>query len=877
MRKTLLFIILLFITVLAVAILYFSNIATGSKQNTRALAFIPADAAMVMEFKNDPSFYEIFRNYRPFDAVIGSQKSAELLQLKNIFIENTQLHELLNGQDIYFSFHPASTGIELLWLLTLHTDYSAEDIEKILLKSQNTSFKKDIFEGETYYEIEVKDFNKPFYLHLSRGIAAGSFSKNLFLQALDKDVKKIDREFITEINNDSQKNSNSPLNLFINHNTLPLFLGEYFKEKPQSYFNLLKQLNGFSSLNMNFRTDVMMFNGLTSTDTSEANYLNVFLHQQPVPNTIKKIIPSGTANFILFGISNTDRFSADLNNLFQKRGEADALKKQIERINSKTGINTGKDLQRLWGKEFGLIQAANREKVAAIKTTNGQELGRALDPLSTSYSPTIRHFDNSNLLYYYFGDALKEFTRPFYTIIDNYLIAGKTPSAVQQFLNDYSANKLLIKEADFTNFNQYLATKSTVLFFIHTRNSERIRNASLKNSFSNKFKDNDYDLKSFYGLSFQLSSENDRFYTNLYTEYKSPEKTEKELAWKFKMNGRNAITPQVVLADNGQKLILVQDNINNLYALSENGNKQWSTQLDGRIQGKVFQLSDSSLLFNTSRRLYRIRTTGNSFPSFPIDLTEKATNSLSITSTDTADLQILIPCTADIIAYTVTGKQLPAWKKHFESSILEDIKIIDTEPEKRVLVGTESGAFYFYTYQGNLAEKLQDPKRRKIAGHFYLDLKEEKKDSKIVTTDTSGTLLNFHFNGTVTDKSFGSWPSEHFFYLMNINREESKELIYLYTNQLEVYDSDNTLLYTYEFPYPITEDASFFPVNNTMYQIGIYCGKNKSLYLFNDDGTLVKGFPFKGEPNFSISTIGNKGERYLICGTEGNHISAFKL
>jgi hypothetical protein len=111
MNKVILSTVILTVAVFAVAYLYFSNISAGSRNNDHALSVIPQDAAIIFEFKNDKSIYDIFKDYTVFDAVIGEQKQAELKALKSILLSSVQLFEEAQGKSIYLSFHPQADSV----------------------------------------------------------------------------------------------------------------------------------------------------------------------------------------------------------------------------------------------------------------------------------------------------------------------------------------------------------------------------------------------------------------------------------------------------------------------------------------------------------------------------------------------------------------------------------------------------------------------------------------------------------------------------------------------------------------------------------------------------------------------------------------------
>lgn len=875
MRNTIIFTTILFIAVIAAAGLYFSNLSSGSRQNSRALSRIPADASITAGFRYDESFREIFQGYKPFFAAVGEEKTSEIRLVQKFFLSNPELSQAVEGQFIFLSFHPAKEHIDFLWSVSLDEKLPLEDLLGRLSNPESGISIKTAGEDADLYEVSFKAQDKPFFLYLNNGAAWGSFSKPLLLKVADPDAGKISKEFIAEINAGSQ-NAGSPFNLFINHQALPGFAGGYLKDKINGSFQLLKNLKGFSTLNMNFKSDAVMFNGISETENSNA-YLNLFLTQQPVTSSIKKMMPLHTADFLVFGISDYEKFGAGLQDLLKKRGELGRLEDQLKLIQTKTGTNIKRDLPQFLGKEFGVVQVSNGEKTALIQLKDGSRFKDAMEPISSPAADSIRRFDNSNILYILLGDPMKEFTRPYYLIKDNYLIAGNSLSALRSFFREYNNEKLLVKEQGFGEFNQLLANESNVLFFTHIENSKRIVRGTLKSAYAKAFTAKEGGLTDFYGFSFQWSAEGDHFFTNFCAHYTASGSSELENAWRFKMNGRIALSPQVLDGTSGKPFIIVQDNINNVYGLSVEGEKYWARQIDGEVLGEIRQLDDHSLVFNTADKLYRTTTLGNDFPGFPVKLPHKASYGLTINSSNPDELKIFIPGGNFILGYDSSGRALDSWNKELDGRILFDLKTAKLNDTHYVIAGTENGSFYFFNYNGGLISRQQDNQKHRFSNPVFLELKSGSNDSRIITTDTAGTVKSFYFDGRSRQKNISSWSPGHFFAAENIASNPEKELIFLDQTQLYVYHGDSTLAYNFEFPYPITDRPQLFRSGQASWQLGIASSENNLLYLFKEDGTLAPGFPFKGEPHFYVGDLKNDGSKYFLCGSRDGYIHAYKL
>ena len=380
----------LFIAVLSVAYLYFSNLNVKNRSNNQILSEIPSDASVIFQHQNDQSLYDIFKDYTIFDTIVGPQKKEDIHWLTNYLMNNVTLKTVMSGQKVFLSFHPSKTdSVHFLWSMQLKESVKAEDIRKISASDSSNQIITFQENGQDIFLIKNKTRNRPFYFAIVKGIVRGSFNKDLLFRSLDKNSEKIDPEFIKIINEGVRKDENALVNLFINYKK-PGFLKPFFRNNLSGNFEILQSFSGFSSLGLNYKNDDLIFNGLTSISDKKNNYTRLFLKQTPVKNTIKRILPYNTSNSLVYGLSSYTTFHDELISLFKERKELDTLIKQIDKIISETGINPDRDIKKLWGNELSTIQLSTYENLSIIKITNGTQMQFFLEPLSSTYSETIR-------------------------------------------------------------------------------------------------------------------------------------------------------------------------------------------------------------------------------------------------------------------------------------------------------------------------------------------------------------------------------------------------------------------------------------------------------------------------------------------------------
>lgn len=514
--------IALFIVVLTLAYLYFSNLNGKSRNNDRILSEIPADASILFQYPNDKSLYDIFKDYTLFDTIIGTQHKNKMHLLKKLHTEYHKLADITEGQKVFLSFHPAKTeSVEFLWSVAIKGKQSIENLESILKESSGKETITKNKNNQNIFEIKSPGLKQPtLYICIDKGIIRASYSVNLLQKSVNPDSKKISAAFIKEINAGLRQDANALANLFINYDK-PGFLKPFFRRKLSQNLELFESFSGYSSLELNYKSDVLMFNGITKTSPDKSSYINIFLNQKPVKNTIKRVMPYNTSSSITYGISDYSSFKNDLKQLFKNRAELDTLNKQLETIYTETGINTERDIVPLWGNEFSTLHLSTFENLGIIKVKDGRKLQFFLDPLSAEYSEFVRKMNYDNLFYSFFGDPLQKYSKPFFTIIDNLLILSNSPVSINRFLHHYNTERLIYKSDAYMQFDQLVAEQSNVSFAIYLSNAKSLLNSSLRKGYSSTFSSKLYGFRDFYAVSYQLTGHKGYFFTNFYTGYKN--------------------------------------------------------------------------------------------------------------------------------------------------------------------------------------------------------------------------------------------------------------------------------------------------------------------------------------------------------------------
>jgi len=369
--------------------------------------------------------------------------------------------------------------------------------------------------GKDAYDIYFSGLKKRFYMvNLGNHIFSGSFSKDLTLESAQYQPTKNKQDFLQI---PDQQNNNSLANLYINYTQLSPLFDQFFVAKNTSLFKTLRMLPGLASLTLNYKTDALMFNGITSIlHNQPASYLTLFRNQQPVVGDLKDVFPSTTALSTSFALSDVKKFRDDLNKFHINAGLITDKSNLFNKIKSETGVALNTEFGNLLAGEFAVITTKFDEKFGIIALKDGSAVRPLMVDISKMINDDIGQFKYDKIPYYLLGDAFNVFTHPYFMILDNYLIIANSTNELASYKDTYQNHKFLNKTAGYNDFDNLLAGRSNVAFFLHFRNVFPILKRDMKPSFSALFDPENKAGNRFYALSWQFSAADSDFYTNFY-------------------------------------------------------------------------------------------------------------------------------------------------------------------------------------------------------------------------------------------------------------------------------------------------------------------------------------------------------------------------
>ncbi|RYU91463.1 hypothetical protein EWM62_05860 [Mucilaginibacter terrigena] len=515
MRRLIIITLILLAATAYITVKYFRNLNTSGMYAGNIMHTIPDNAAIVFEFTNEKSFYDIYAGNTLLHNLIGGQKMSELDTVRNVLFGNAALNSFFYSRNVFMSLYPSQNNdVDLLLTASTAKDFNLSEFDKLAGQQKTGMLITPLKIGEKRgYNIYFNSLKKRFYIiNIDANIFSGSFSKGLITQNANY---KADRDKQAFMLLPDQQNSNSLANLYINYQHLGPLFSKLFKSNNSDIFKPFRLLPALAALNLNFKNDAVMFSGYSNIQTNKpGTYLNIFVKQQPVTNQLKDLYPSTTAYALNMAVSNPVQFSADLAEFYKNAGLLTEETALFDKIKAQTGIALQHEFAQLLGNEFAVVTTRYQERIAIIQVKNGSKLRPFINNISGMITDDVGQFNFAKVPYFLLGDAFSAFKKPYFRIIDNYLILANSVKELDSYNDTYFNRKFLNKTQEYIKFDNLLAERSNIAFFIHFKNAQQILKNGLKDDFYIAYKNNSLSWKNFFASSYQFAATDKNFYTN---------------------------------------------------------------------------------------------------------------------------------------------------------------------------------------------------------------------------------------------------------------------------------------------------------------------------------------------------------------------------
>ena len=879
---------------------------------------VPHDASIIIKIRGP--YYNvrpILEDNRICNEILAFPSVKRLynsfLKLDSILSNDRQATEMIKKNELTLSFHQSGKNkFDYIAYMPLLNKNSERQL--ISMVEQNINGKATItgrkYSGTRMQDIKFSDQSSlDFSFTFSNGLIMISPSGILLEEAirqLDQQNGDDLRPGFLQVSRTAGQNVEA--NIFINYKTLPVMLSMLLNEKYKKNLEDFTSFADWGEFDASIRDDVILLNGLTTTDQSANEYLNIFLKQQPQKIEIEKVIPDQVAAFIIFSIEDLRKFKQQYKEYLKADGTLEDYQAEIDAVNKMYEIDLEEMFYSFMDKEAGILITdvknydLDQNTFFILKTiSQGQAednimeiIAKAAEKEQSNSQDFINDYriDNETQIKIYrmpvpslapklLGKVFDGIQNHYCTFYDNYLVFGNSIPALAKYIHTNLLQNNLSSDLEFNRFSNFMSSQANIYFYMDISRSTEMIQKYLNDKAAIKLDENKDHLINFHALAIQVTNEGDLFYNNIFLNYSSDGIYEPQTVWESRLDHSFDFKPRILINHNTQeKEIFIQDKENFVYLINSSGRILWKIKLESQILSDIFQIDyykndKLQYLFNTKTSIHLVDRNGNNVEKYPIILRAPATNGMAVFDYEkNKDYRLLLAAEdLEIYAYNKEGQIVKGWSPDKTEQILfRPLHHVRME-ERDYIIGTDNYSTYILNRKGETRVNVKTHFPVSRNNDFKFDLNSPGIKPRLAVTDTMGHVHFIYFDGSTEELIYGDFSSRHFFEYIDLDGNGKKELIFADGNELKVYDSDKRIKFSRQFKSEISYAPVTYQFSDRDIKIGIVCANTGEIYLINKDGSSYEGFPLKGSTQFSITNFNRSISKFnLLVGSNHNFL-----
>ena len=816
MRYTLLYVLI---------VLLFANCAQQNKNDDTIVQFVPKNASIVIKINDFQSLREEFDSHfilKELEKTTVYSKVAQNIEPLRYLKEQKQGVLVLSSTD--------SVSIDFIYITKdslAFLDWKDAELKKIETK---TTLSTTI----TNYEIDELSFYT---------VDIGSYSMLSSSQTL---IQSIIIEDDSESNNPSLveffeiSNPNKNLNIYIDFIKGQQLLSQLIGDDQK-----FKDFAQWTSLDISINETEILLTGISIPDSSSTQTMNLLSSIKPMDNSLKGIAPNGSNFLKSYTFDNFGTFTKKYRQYYIELPK-DSILNTIEEI----GRTTIDDDPLLFLKTYGTESLT--DYINSIKISTEDYGGREIWQMNDSL-PIFK------ILYPFIGKA----NLTYGSIIENTFIFGASKKAVETTLTSYKTGNVFEKKQLYNSAKGNLTDNSNMLIIADFKGATDLIQNSISKNFAQEISNT--NLNDFAFCSQAIAD--DGFFHSLFFIKKITKAMEKNsVTEQFEVSLTNdlATNPQFVVNHNSRKQeILVQDQENILYLISNKGSILWEKQLEGTIQGKIHQVDlykngKLQYAFTTNNEFLILDRNGKEVEPFTMKFEGGNLNPLAVFDyDDDKDYRFLVTQNKNIFMYNNKGRLVKGFNyTTAESAIIKQPQHFRINKKDYLLFALENNTLKILNRVGNNRINLNE--KFTISDNLLTDYQNKftftTKDGKLIQIDTNGKISKTNLNLTA---DHGMDATSRTLTIMNDNilriRDKKVEL------ELGVYSK-----------------PTIFYLNDKIY-VSVTDIQNQKIYLYDSQAEPIPNFPIYGNSIIDMADIDNDKSPELVFKDQDNALKVFKI
>ena len=562
----------------------------GRGDQLQSLYLIPNDAIYIVELEDAVGGWKKVSEHPMWAHLRTNAYFAELTEnanaLDGFLKDNKILSKLVGKRTLLTSAHMYKhNDYDFLFVVDLQNEAN------LPIQTALTSFvpkgytlTKRAYKQTGYEILEFKDnaTRDVLYMSFIKNNFVGSYRAKLLENAIDQlgaPVIGRDERYL-EINR--AVDMDGMFRIYFQYAFLDEYMKAYMSE-PNEYVDAISEQIFYTGLNCDLTDDnIIKMDGYTNINDTIDSYLLAMLKSGKGGLDITKIAPQRTAFYMGLGFDSFLDFIENFEDLMKKTNEDyEEYQGNIEKVEKFMKINLKEHFFGWVDDELAFIQTQpgklgkNNEFAFVLKAKSGEEATENLKYVCNQVrkkTPVkfkeidykgykINFLSVKGFFKLMLGKFFSKLEKPYFTVIDDYVVFSNHPQTLKSIIDDYEAKKTLAESEEFQKFKEEFNDESNVFFYVQTPVlHDNLKEFVSRETWTDLEKNKPY-VVCFAHVGFQLAKDGDMFSTRMASLYQDPSAVAENLkAIKFEKGLKNGQFGEVTVKGvNGQDSVIKVD------------------------------------------------------------------------------------------------------------------------------------------------------------------------------------------------------------------------------------------------------------------------------------------------------------------------------
>lgn len=521
--------------------------------SVQAISLIPPDAIYCITTENAIEAWKEISGSGTWTHLQSNSYFASLTSsantLDSIIRDNDLLFDLIGSRSLIVSAHMTGPKrYDFLFVVDLQQVSGIKFLNGYIsgLSTEDISIRKEKYREEGLITFHNTTDNSDLYAAFPGNYFVASFNRGILMSSIDgyhTDSLQSKNSFLSVLDEISDPGL---MKLYVNYNMLPQFVACY-SDASNEYTRRLSQALKATALNLTIKNDVIKASGQTFINDSVESYIKTLAVSGAGPSEFAGVAPQRTAFALALGFGSFAEFFRNFeNNIQQDVADYKVYRDNLRQVEDYLEIDLQENFIDWIGDEVVMLElqsagkGLDNETALIFKAENVEKARNGLEHIERMVRrktpvkfKTIDHrgfpvnyVSMKGLFRVLLGKFFTRYDKPYYTIINNFVIFSDHPQTLESIIDDYLDKTTLTRSEMYRAFRREFDDESSVFIYINTPVLFKSLLKLADNATRVSMEDNEEYITSFRQVGFQLVPAGAGFRTMIAEKYAAPQAVE---------------------------------------------------------------------------------------------------------------------------------------------------------------------------------------------------------------------------------------------------------------------------------------------------------------------------------------------------------------